>query len=180
MRTFLRFRHWQLFGVLVGIPLIIRLINSTSLRIPTEVMNAMFPAVLVLLMLIYFVWAYAIGTNLSSKIPKDVKMNFKLFKTAQLFIIFFIPIFGITTWLLMSFSPGGKPNQNIIAILGLLMCLIPFCIIYCIYFVAKTIKLVELQRPTSVKDFYADFLLILVFPLGVWIVQPRLNKISAD
>jgi hypothetical protein len=180
MNNLLKLKHWQLFGLFISIPLTIRIINTTIFKIPEEILDYIIPVMLILLMLIYFGWTYSVGTNLRSKIPETVKMNFKLFKTFQFFTIIFIPIFGIVTYLLMNFSPGGKPNENIITVLGLLIGLTPFCILYCIYFIAKTIRLVELQRPISLKDYIIDFLLILFFPIGVWIIQPKLNKISAN
>jgi hypothetical protein len=53
-----------------------------------------------------------------------------------------------------------------------------FCIFYCIYFVAKTIKTVELQRAVKFKDFVGEFFLVWFFPIGVWILQPTINKLE--
>jgi hypothetical protein len=51
-----------------------------------------------------------------------------------------------------------------------------FCIFYNLYFVAKTIKTVELQRQVTFSDFAGEFFLIWFFFIGVWILQPRINK----
>ena len=55
-----------------------------------------------------------------------------------------------------------------------------FCIFYCLYFVAKTIKTIELQRQVTFSDFAGEFFLIWFFFIGVWILQPRINKMIAD
>ena len=51
-----------------------------------------------------------------------------------------------------------------------------FCIFYSLYFVAKTFKTVELQRETTFSDFAGEFFLIWFYPVGVWIIQPKVNK----
>jgi len=55
-----------------------------------------------------------------------------------------------------------------------------FCLFYCLYFVAKTLKTVELQREVSFNDFIAEFFLTWFFPIGVWILQPRINKMIKE
>jgi hypothetical protein len=50
------------------------------------------------------------------------------------------------------------------------------CIVYCLYFVAKTFKTVELQRETTFSDFVAEFFLIWFYPIGVWVLQPKINR----
>lgn len=49
--------------------------------------------------------------------------------------------------------------------------------LFCIHFNAKLLKSVELKREAMFSEFSSDFLLILFFPIGIWIIQPRLNKI---
>ena len=46
-----------------------------------------------------------------------------------------------------------------------------------VYFVAKTYKTVELQRQVSFSDFAGEFFMIWFYPIGIWIIQPKLNKI---
>jgi hypothetical protein len=55
-----------------------------------------------------------------------------------------------------------------------------FCMLYSLYFVAKTIKTVELQKECTFKDFIEEFILILFYPVGLWIIQPRINKIYKE
>jgi hypothetical protein len=51
-----------------------------------------------------------------------------------------------------------------------------FGFLYSFYFVAKTFKTVELQREVAFSDFVGEFFLLLLFPIGVWIIQPKINK----
>lgn len=51
-----------------------------------------------------------------------------------------------------------------------------FCIFYSYYFVSKTFKTVELQREASFSDFAGEFFMIWFYPIGIWILQPKINK----
>lgn len=53
-----------------------------------------------------------------------------------------------------------------------------FCLFYCLYFVAKTIKTAELQKETSFGDFAGEFFLIWFYPIGIWFIQPKINRIA--
>lgn len=52
-----------------------------------------------------------------------------------------------------------------------------FCMFHTFYFVAKTIRTVEFQQPVKFGDFAGELFLIWFFPIGIWILQPRINKI---
>ncbi|WP_238388512.1 hypothetical protein, partial [Christiangramia aestuarii] len=55
-----------------------------------------------------------------------------------------------------------------------------FCMFYLLYFVSKTIKTVELKRSVTFSDFVGEFFMIWFFPIGVWFIQPRINKIISN
>ena len=50
-----------------------------------------------------------------------------------------------------------------------------FAIFYCLYFVAKTYKTVELQRTVTFSDYAGEFFLFWFFPIGIWVIQPKIN-----
>ena len=51
------------------------------------------------------------------------------------------------------------------------------CIAYGLFVTAKTIKTAELDRNPKTREFMLEFVLIFMTPIGLWILQPRLNKI---
>jgi formate-dependent nitrite reductase membrane component NrfD len=55
-----------------------------------------------------------------------------------------------------------------------------FCIFFVLYFVAKTIKTVELQKATNFGDFAPEFLMLWFYVVGIWIIQPRVNRLVAN
>jgi len=67
-------------------------------------------------------------------------------------------------------------NFVLITIIGLH----PFamlCIMYPWYFSAKTIKLAELQKTVNFVEFIGDFSLFWFLPIGIWVLQPRINEL---
>jgi hypothetical protein len=55
-----------------------------------------------------------------------------------------------------------------------------FCIFYCFYFTAKTFKTAELQKEVSFNDFVGEFFLVWFSPIGVWILQPKINQLADE
>ena len=130
-----------------------------------------------------FGWQFSVATGLQKMVPSGVNMKVKKFK-----IFFFFPIVYITLILIfvsyvlttINFSNPQAIDYRFFMLFSLI---IPihlfsmFCIFYCLYFVAKTFKTAELQREVTFSDFVGEFFLIWFFPIGVWIIQPKINKI---
>lgn len=73
-------------------------------------------------------------------------------------------------------EPSGALIGILFAIIVPLHLFSMFCIFYSLYFVAKTFKTVELQREVSFSDFVGEFFLIWFYPIGIWFIQPKINK----
>jgi hypothetical protein len=82
--------------------------------------------------------------------------------------------------LFKSIAGNEQFNPGIFAIIFPLHLFSMFCIFYCLYFIAKSLKSVELQRPVTFNDYAGEFVLIWFFPIGVWVIQPRINNIFND
>lgn len=193
---FLKAKHWQLFLLTFGIPMIFQIIMMVTMFVSigngtepdtTTIFSffSVFPVLMIIFVGTFFGWFWAIAIGLQSKVPAHIKMKTNKFK-----VFFFIPItymllisIGIGTT--MSILPGmtetgEEPNLGFI--FGSMAVILPlhffsmFCIFYCLYFVSKTFKTVELQRETTFSDFAGEFFLIWFFPIGIWIVQPKINK----
>lgn len=184
MKKLLKIKHWQLFCLLFGGFPLVFLVVSYSESFLQEIVYGFVPFMILYIGTI-FSWFYAIGTNLNIKLPGTVNMKLKRFK-----IFFFIPVIYIT--LIILFIPGvmlfkllgvSIPIDTditypifIVLIVSLHLFSI-FCIFYCIYFNARSLKVVELQRPVTFNDYVGEFFLIWFFPIGVWFIQPRINKL---
>ncbi len=195
-KIFLKAKHWQLFLVIFAIPLIFQFIILAMIISETIVNRNIDPTVFVnygkiymlfwlVIMSIFFGWFWSVATHLQSKIPTNVKMKLKQFK-----IFFFIPL---VYFLVLIFFMASVFNELIVnnlepnvAFVGAFVgIIIPlhlfsiFCIFHSIYFTAKTIKTVELQREVKFGDFVGEFFMIWFLFIGLWILQPKINKMAA-
>ncbi len=201
MDRFLKLKHWQLFALWVGVPLIfgIFLFNSLAKNItiigqdPTPYLQSIanmsiyFAIAVLIIAFIHFGWYWSVGIKLQDKIPPDLKMKTGMFKFFLIFPYAYVIVFSSAIlWLLSVFS--GLQNGDMVTpwFAFIPMFLFPihfftiFCTFYCMYFTARTIKTAELQRVARMDDYIGEFFLIWFFPIGVWILQPRLNKLIAE
>jgi hypothetical protein len=192
MDRFLKAKHWQIFLLTFGIPVIFQIVMMVSMISgfvtqknpdPAIMFNYMkfFPFMMILFMAIFFGWFWAIAIGLQKKVPENVKMKVRKFKVfffiPTVYLLFFLSFFFFSVNTLFS-----NPEPNIGLVGALFVIIIPihlfamFCIFYMLYFAAKTIKTVELQREVKFSDFIGEFFLIWFYPIGIWIIQPKINK----
>lgn len=194
---FLKAKHWQLFLLLFGIPFLFQFVffvnvfSSIDMEVgpnPNEFFNffSYFPMILILFVAIFFGWFWSMAIGLQHKIPATIKMNVKRFK-----FFFFVPLIYI---LLLSFLMSNFLNSSlttmqeseVVSIIPYFTIIIPmhlfsmFCMFYMLYFVSKTIKTVELQRELRFSDFAGEFFLLWFYFIGIWIIQPKINKMVAN
>nr|WP_299341191.1 hypothetical protein [Allomuricauda sp.] len=198
-KLFLKSKHWQLFTILVGIPFLLQFYvyrkifwynpppvepNPDSKGF-TEVLNEEFiqfdfpPFLTIVFFLLFFGWFWSIAIGLQKKIPQRIKMKVTKFK-----VFFFIPFTYII--LLMIYLGGlfsGMGTDSFLISGWIFAIIVPFHLLsmfgifYSLYFAAKTIKTAELQREVGFGDFVAEFFLLWFYFIGIWIIQPKVNKL---
>jgi len=192
MQFFLRLKHWQLFIINFGIPVVLEMIFVSDVIMsvarsnnsnPAVIANFfwIFPIIMLIAMGSLFGWIWAVGTGLQKLIPEHLRLKIITFKIFLIIPVIYI-LFLMTGVFYMfgNFAGGTQPPAQFFMIFALI---IPvhlfsmFCIFYCLYFAARTIKTAELQRPVTVSDYIGEFFLIWFFFIGVWILQPRINKL---
>ena len=194
---FLKAKHWQLFVLTFGIPLVFQLfmIGSVISDIavhdnPDPAMMFKFmkflPVIMILYLVVFFGWHWSVAIGLQNKVPENVTMKVKKFK-----VFFFIPLVYLIIFLMVfSVSMNGLFNLNqepdfgffggLFAVIVPLHFFAMYCIFYSLYFVAKTFKTVELQREVKFGDFAGEFFMIWFYPIGIWIIQPKINKMVEE
>jgi hypothetical protein len=180
MRRFLTLKHWQLFVLLVGMPIIFEFLIigvAISSRDPRTIFY-FFPVMLILYVGLFFGWLYSLGTNLFKRLPVTARMSLTRFKIFLLvyvgYMLFFLVfMFGIFS----AVASGGEPSPLLFALIFPINLFAMFCIFYCLYFTAKVLKTVELQKPVTFNDYAGEFFLIWFFPIGIWFIQPRINRL---
>ena len=193
MNIFLKAKHWQIFLLSFGIPFIIYIIMIVSLM--SNFMNmqrgidsrpdafiiyrffTIFPIVMLIFIGVLYGWFWSIAIGLQKKVPEGIKMKIMKFKIFFFYIICYMILFMGSFFFMFR-------AINFLEYIGpsFMMFILPFhffamfCSFYMLYFVAKTFKTVELQREVKFSDFAGEFFMIWFFPIGIWILQPKINK----
>jgi len=195
-------RHWKLFVITTGIPFvlfIVMIIIQVSMIVsqqgqPATRMSANFspaiiivPAIIGIVMLfaafIHFAWIFSVATGLQPFMhPEMRKLKVKRFR-----LFFFFPLAYAVVIPLFMFSISNminvdkEPNLGVlIPVFILMFCLhffSAFCMIYTLYFTAKTLRSAEMQKEAHFSDYIGEFFLIWFYPVGIWFIQPRVNAI---
>jgi len=180
MNKLLALRHWQLLLYIVGLPYMLGLILIIPGLIPTELELAyIFLCALLGTGLGYGSWVYAVGVYLHKKLPAWAGMSLTRFRVVMLFPLTYIPL------LVLLFVVDNNLNVinafeelSLFGIVFMALCSVyVFCVCYTLYVVAKALKTVEQQMQVSFGNVAVYFLGLVYFPIGVWFIQPRINKI---
>ena len=164
---------------------------------PTEMMQIMmgyatnfmkvFSIAMSFIILAMFGWYWSICIGLQKKVPEHAKMNVKKFKfffgSSILYSLFFVGFIAFLASYLPMIIAGAVSFSTLswfMSIFSIVHFVAVFAMFYCMYFTAKTIKTVELQRETTFGDFAGEFILIWFFPIGVWFLQPRINALATQ
>jgi glucan phosphoethanolaminetransferase (alkaline phosphatase superfamily) len=177
---FLRAKHWQMFLLLFGLMFISQVavvMNPTLLavRSPADLGKAdLLPGVPMAIFMICFLgWFWAMGSLLSSVVPSTLRLRMGFFRLALIYPLVYMPFF-----IFIMFSDGPKPAM-VVLILPLHLFAM-FCLFYDLYYVSKGLALAETGKPVSFYDYAGPFFLLWFFPIGIWVIQPRINRIYAQ
>lgn len=182
IKLFLKAKHWQLFILMVGLPFLFQIITIIYVIATDSPLFAFstFPIFMLLYVSIFFGWFWSIGVGLHKFLPEYHNLKIKKFK-----IFFFIPLIYITLLMVSMMYLGifseFPPPDDMIGIS--LVLIVPlhlfsiFCMFYMLYFCSKTIKSIELNREVDFSDYAGEFFLLWFYIIGIWILQPKINKI---
>jgi hypothetical protein len=187
INRFLKAKHWQIFLTVTGIPIASHLLfmafMAISMASRTKNMESMhayfmwFPVPMAFSMLVLFGWFWSLGIGLQAWIPAEIRPKTLMFKLSLLYPAIYIPTFFVVVF--GSFLTKG-PNPFAFLFIAPFHLTGMVCMFYLMYFLARTIKTVELQRATTFSDFAGEFMLIWMYPIGIWVLQPKINKLMQE
>ncbi|WP_075603989.1 hypothetical protein [Saccharicrinis aurantiacus] len=174
MTKILRLKSWQTFGLIIILPIIFIILGailSIITGIKASVILLSFIAAITM-MISYYGWIWTAGIAMYKQGITYSKRKLNVFKLlfvlALFFSLFIIPILKTAL---------SVESLYLIQIIGLVP-LVSF--FYCIYFTAKSIRNIEMQRKIRTSYMFLDFVLIWILPIGIWIIQPRVNEILSN
>jgi hypothetical protein len=158
---FLRAKHWQIF-VLFAIP------QVASFAAIVTMQYMFFIVVTAAFGLCVLAWLWFLGSFLSSGLKAQFRMKPGFFHFAVLYPLLYMPVFS---WFVFSSANGAVMVIVPLHLLGMA------CMVYVLYFVSRNLVMAETGMPASFSDYIGTLILFWFFPVGVWLVQPRVNRL---
>lgn len=119
----------------------------------------------------FFAWTYAVNVGLKALVPEGVKRT-----TEKFMVCWLIPVIYFSLWFLSIFG-NTELFGMILAVLSIpIMLFFLFAFPYIIYFTARTLKVIELQRDVTFLEYCPEVCMIAVMPIGIWAMQPKINQ----
>jgi hypothetical protein len=170
MKKILTLKHWQVFLVL-GLSYIISIalwdsdfyIGSISALDISVIFG-------IVTLIFFFLWILTLGLFVNS-----ISENPYRFRKG---LLIFSVLSSMTGYVGLNLQRLAIEGLDIPIWFSTLMApLTAFGIIYTFYNVPKSLKSIELDRKVSFKECIVDTILLFVFPIGIWFIQPRINRL---
>lgn len=187
MRIFLELKHWQLFLMVVGIPILSGILDALilvsgagdtfSFRIFLNFLN-------ILAMWFFYLWIWSVGSILGNRVEnkEDLPKNVTLFPWILLVSLLTSTALVIWYWWDL-YGPAINGNQDTMLDQSYItLVLLAFIAIVCLFvslnFMVKILVIAERNSLVKPNDFFSEYVMAVVFPIGIWILQPRIDKLS--
>jgi hypothetical protein len=179
VRFYLSLVAWELFVLLVAMPVVARMLSGVPLAAQPEELEPA-PGWYQLFSLVWFAmlsgWFWSIGTALSRRIKEDLRPGTGVFNLAVAFPVVYL--------LVITVQYGGQteiePTPANMAWIGLSFLLALASVGYTIRFVAKTLWMAEQQRELDFRKYGGTLFLLMFYPVALWFVHPRVRKVCAE
>jgi len=181
----LKSKHWVMFLLIIGMPLISHLTISPILLFSRQF--KWFATLQLILLVyptfIYFYWLWTLGTKLPKKLTtKEIKKETIKFKVSMVFPFLFCSVMFFMILIIYSeMLQGDEPPYFFITeslhmiILAYIISI--FCIIYSIWLISNSLNKIEKIQGSGTKERFKNLILMILFPIGIWYIQPRINRI---
>jgi hypothetical protein len=124
------------------------------------------------------VWLYSLGVGLCRKTPPQAALRPAAFRVVLfLSLACHLAVLAYGYFLFAQVSAGGEFQWK------QLLPVVPLCVIssvglcYAFGFTAKALKTAERGQAVTFGEYVPELLGILIFPVGIWFIQPRVNKL---
>ncbi|MBX0333354.1 hypothetical protein K3G39_08885 [Pontibacter sp. HSC-14F20] len=161
MKSVLELKHWQVFLTIIFFSLLSDIIPESF-----PILHAIFSLMTMLALLL---WPLSLGYEMHQLLPPKTKLSATLFILNGFFIIATLSVSAVLGEEISYSESGFKAIPVLYGI---------FALLHLFAFPAKVLKSLELNRKAHFSDYAGDFFLFLFWPIGVWVIQPRANKIK--
>lgn len=160
MEILLKAKHWQIFIILI--------IGIFISNFTIENNNTITLILKIIGITLYFLYPFIIGLFLYDYVPNAIRLNHNFFLVNS--------FIWITTYLVVMVLSDGK-GMTFNGLAAIPMFYVAFAFLHYLSFPAKTLKSIEIDKEAKLGDYIGDFFLIVFLPIGIWFLQPRINRI---
>jgi hypothetical protein len=179
LSIFLKIKSWQVFCLVFAIPYSIQLLLiyllSGSTGTDTENIFSLLPVFSLGSMAISLVWFWALGTGLNNYVASELRLSSKFFRFGVIYSAVYAILFNAV---FIEFS-NNNTSDFIFYLIVPLHLFAMFCIFYGLYFIATNLVMAEINEVVSFSNYIGTFFLLWFIPVGIWFIQPRINKLYA-
>jgi len=129
----------------------------------------------IVLIIFYFIWLFAIAKELPFLLPDDVKIPVQFLKYSL-----WIPIVILSLFLLVEFLANVFPSldweNTMIYVFAILYGIYMIVTLIDVLLIARLVGAVEQQQKPTVSNIFGNLLLLIIFPIGIFVLQPKINS----
>jgi len=155
----IRIKPWALFLILVCPAMIASIVSEPGEYSVLEILANIIGTI------IYFFWLWSINDY----VRRATEIRGDIFFTVCLgFVFLCFVVFNLYAL----FNEISNLEYSSIA-----SAIVLSLTVYCIVVTSRRLKSFELSRKAAFAEYFKDFVLLLIFPIGIWFLQPRINKL---
>lgn len=166
MNIFLKMRAWELFFLFI-IPVL------AGFLIPKNLEHNLLPFVNLLFFILIIGWLYSVGINANRLLIKEIQINDTFFRLNIAYFLGYVVVLFFNVGSLKSILFDESSFAVLFSVYFI------FAVSYCFYFSSKVLVMYEIKRNVSFNNHRKEFFLLIIFLIGIWILQPRINKLVA-
>ncbi|MFT5549053.1 MAG: hypothetical protein ACJAVV_003803 [Alphaproteobacteria bacterium] len=160
-------KHWELFLMFV-IP------TGMSWIFGLDFDALIVAAIGLFMLLVLSLWMYSIATWCNSRLPESRQSSTSLFCLSLVIPLVYVLMYFF--FYLPLVQADGAPAKPPLWLLPMHM-LSMLSLFYSFWFTSNKFKSLLDNEDSGFMIFSSTFFLLFIFPLGVWIIQPNVNKL---
>jgi hypothetical protein len=169
VKIFLKIKAWQLF-ILVFLPMLAPMFLSPM----SSNHEVAFGVTTFIWMLVLVGWMYSVGAEANQRLPETLRKNMAIYRLGYGVTIFYC--------LLLLFVGFPPTEQSVDGQVTMPAWFVPlhlasmFGMFYGLWFTAKQFMTHQKGESVSFFEYSGPFFLFWFAPIGVWFLQPKINR----
>jgi len=160
MDIILKLKHWQIF--------LIFCLGSLTSNFTLENEEFVTAVINAFGLIIYFFWYFSVGLELTEYLPPRIELPKTLF-----IINAFLLLLSFSVILIL--FDGSFTGTGLLSFLWIGY--LTFAMFQFMLFPSKTLKTIEPGQEATFGQYVGYFFLMIFWPIGIWFIQPKINKI---